>query len=213
MELRQSEILRYAGFKKSTPDEHTLSIIEQLKDELTKAITPSSIFKDTEFSLVGDDEFIIDGVSFKSKKLVSQLQKAERMLLFCATLGPESDRILRKYSVSDRSKYVLSQAIMTEMIESYSNEITDSLSEKYESEGLYLMPRFSAGYADLALTEQRKFFELLEISKRIGVSLNDDCLMTPSKSITAFIGLSKERACHKGGCEACAKTDCEFRRI
>ena len=212
MELRQSEILRYAGFRGHTPDEAMLKKIEQLKEEALASVTPRSIFKDVAFRTFGDDCFLVDGVVFKSRKLTSQLKTAKRLLLFAATLGPESDRLLRKYSVSDRSKYVLTQAILTEMIESYSNEICDGLAEKYKNEGLYLMPRFSAGYADLELTAQKSFFELLDISKRIGVTLNDECLMTPSKSVTAFIGLGTKPFCAKSGCSACDKTDCEFRR-
>jgi Vitamin B12 dependent methionine synthase, activation domain. len=40
--------------------------------------------------------------------------------------------------------------------------------------------------------------------KTIGVSLSDSLLMTPTKSITAVIGLSKNRTdCHTAGCEEC----------
>lgn len=212
MELSDREILRYAGFKGHTPDEATKEKIESLKSEILNSVTPKSIFKEVSFSFPDSETLLADGTAFKSKKLVSHFKGSQALVLFAATLGVESDLILRKYSVTDSSKYVLAQAVLTEMTERYSDEMCRKLSQPYLNKGLYLMPRFSAGYADMALSEQKKFFELLDINKRIGISLNDDYLMTPSKSITAFIGFSKKESCSAGGCALCNKTDCEFRR-
>jgi cobalamin-dependent methionine synthase I len=49
--------------------------------------------------------------------------------------------------------------------------------------------RFSCGYGDLPLTLQRDIFAALNVNKNIGVSLSDNCFMTPSKSVTAIIGI------------------------
>ena len=212
MELRLREILRYAGFKGHAADEITLKNIKELETEILDSVKPKSIYKEVDFQKNGEDEIVIDGVAFKSKKLVSHLKNSEKIILFAATLGVESDIILRKYAASDSSKFLLCQAIMAEAVESYSNEILDSLAKEYEEKGLYFRPRFSAGYADLKLEAQRDFFNLLEITKRIGVSLNEQCLMTPSKSITAFIGVTDKKECQVNQCKNCDKTDCDFRR-
>jgi len=54
-----------------------------------------------------------------------------------------------------------------------------------------LTSRFSPGYRDLPLTLQREIFTLLEPSRRIGLSLNASLLMSPSKSVTAIVGITK----------------------
>ena len=79
--------------------------------------------------------------------------------------------------------------------------------------GLFLRPRFSPGYGDFSLEHQREFFRILEVQKKIGVTLTESLLMMPSKSVTAVIGLSEENThCMLQGCEACGKRDCSFRR-
>lgn len=49
--------------------------------------------------------------------------------------------------------------------------------------------RFSPGYGDFSLTHQTDFFRLLQLEKNLGMSLNSALLMSPSKSITAVIGV------------------------
>jgi hypothetical protein len=211
MELRLSEILRYSGFRSHEPDELTLKKIEQLEDEILGSVTPKSIYR--EFGVRALENGVeINGVKFLSEALKKNLSGCDKVLLYCCTLGIESDVILRKYGATDSSKFVLAQAIFTEMCEAYSDEITEKLAAEYLKNGLYLNPRFSVGYGDLALEYQREFFKLLEITKRIGVTLNDECMMTPSKSVTAFIGITKDQPCERKTCEICDKTDCQFRK-
>ena len=49
-------------------------------------------------------------------------------------------------------------------------------------------PRFSPGYGDFPLTAQRDIFAILDCPKRIGLSLNQSLLLSPTKSVTAVIG-------------------------
>lgn len=49
--------------------------------------------------------------------------------------------------------------------------------------------RFSPGYGDFSLEHQKDFFRLLQLEKNLGMSLNSALLMSPSKSITAVIGV------------------------
>ena len=211
MELKLSEILRYSGFKGHSADELTLKKIEQLQDEIISAVTPKSIYREFEAKPT-DDGVLIGSVEFKSKALKKNLSCCAKVLLYCCTLGVESDMILRKYSATDSSKFVLCQAIFTEMCEAYSDEIIEGLSSDYNRQGFYLKPRFSVGYGDLPLEYHREFFKLLEITKRIGVTLNAKCMMTPSKSVTAFIGITDTEPCVRKTCEVCGKTDCQFRK-
>ena len=38
---------------------------------------------------------------------------------------------------------------------------------------------------------KKQFFALLQCEKHVGLYLNDSLLMSPSKSVTAFVGLEK----------------------
>ena len=54
-----------------------------------------------------------------------------------------------------------------------------------EAPGLYFRPRFSPGYGDLDISHQQAMFDLLELEKRLGLSLTQTHMMLPEKSITA----------------------------
>lgn len=212
MEIDLKEILRYAGYKGNTPDEETLKIIEDLKAEALSLIKPKSVFKEVSFKKYEDKIIVEDSAEFKSKKLVSHLKNSDRLLLFAATLGTQADMMTRKYLHSNRAKAVLSQALLAAYCESYCDEICEKIANDEEKNGYYLRPRFSPGYADFDLKYQKKLFEIFDINKRIGVYLNDECLMIPTKSVTAFIGLTKDKDCSIKSCANCENIECEFRR-
>ena len=77
-----------------------------------------------------------------------------------------------------------------------------------------LTDRFSPGYGDLPLSQQRDLFRLLDVTRRIGVSLSESGLMVPQKSVTALIGVSdRPQRKRSGGCETCTMSaDCAYRK-
>ena len=77
------------------------------------------------------------------------------------------------------------QAVLASKIE----EVCDSLEDTLKEQGLVLRRRYSPGYFDLDISEQKKIFALLDITKRIGLTLSDTCQMIPTKSVTAIIGI------------------------
>ena len=49
--------------------------------------------------------------------------------------------------------------------------------------------RFSPGYGDLALAHQKEVLKLLNAEKNVGITLTDTCLMVPTKSVSAIVGI------------------------
>ena len=80
-----------------------------------------------------------------------------------------------------------------------------------ETGGLLQRPRFSPGYGDWPLEEQRQLFAVLNCAKRIGLTLTDGLMMAPSKSVTAIIGLSEDAACVQNKCMTCSNINCPYR--
>ena len=112
------------------------------------------------------------------------------------------------------AKAAIVQAAGAAGIESYVDQVEDSIRQDAIKRGWYLRPRFSPGYGDFALDHQKDIFQILECEKRIGLTLTEGNLMMPSKSVTAIIGLTTEerKSCQMEKCSLCAKTDCEFRQ-
>lgn len=176
------EIMRYAKIGVATPDMDAL-ILECLS-ELENKLSYKVCFKKVPVSVT---ETGVDfGCAFaQSEDLARNLCGAKYAILFVATIGIEIDRLIRKYSVLSPAKGVIFQAIGAERCESlcdvFSKEITESMG--------FLRPRFSPGYGDFLLEFQREIFKMLEPAGKIGVTLGENLLMSPSKSVTAILGV------------------------
>ena len=105
-----------------------------------------------------------------------------------ATVGIELDRLIIKYSHLSPTKALLLQALGAERIEALCDTFCTDMQNTLK---IALKPRFSAGYGDLLLDTQTHIFGLLSLPKHIGLTLNDSLIMSPTKSVTAFIGIQE----------------------
>ncbi len=182
------ETARYLGYKYGeNPNEEVCSLIEKSYKELCSVITPKYIYKEYDFTRT-DNGIIIDGIEFKSKKLLSHLRNSSTIVLMCATLGQGVDTLIRKYSVTDVAMTSIAHCVGASLVENLCDKVCEELENTINGEH---RPRFSPGYSDLDISQQVDFFKLLPIEKQLGVSLSDSYLMTPSKTVTAFIGVIK----------------------
>ena len=141
------------------------------------------------------------------------MQGCSTAVFFVATIGLEIDRLIMKYSSLSISKAISFNALGTERVESLCDNFCSDLNKEYNGRTTL---RFSPGYGDLPLEMQKDIFALLNCEKNIGVSLNESLLMSPSKSVSAIVGIKDKISTNcdkiiKKDCEACNKTDCEFR--
>lgn len=213
MEKRIEEAIRYLGIKKGAADAGTRALVESSFAELEAAAEPKSICRIFELQDSGDGTIRIGNMEIQSRSLSRNLKNCERAVLFGATLGTAVDRLITRAGLTDMARSVALQACAAALLEDYCDKMQEKLAEELEKEGGYLRPRFSPGYGDFDIRFQEPIMRMLDCAKQIGLSMTDGCMMTPTKSVTAVIGISpvKER-CPLQGCEACGSTDCPYRR-
>ena len=148
----------------------------------------------------------------ESQGLARNLCGCDKLVLFAATIGLAPDRLIAKYGRLSPVKALCMQAIGAERIESLCDMFCGELAEAYGAQGLSLRPRFSPGYGDFPLEAQEAVFKALDCHRKIGLALNDSLLMSPSKSVTAIVGLGTDEV-KADGCGSCDKFDCVFRKI
>lgn len=182
--MNRDEILRYLRTSSKVDDPRLLSLIDDCCDEVNRCVKPKTLHRIFDCK-VSDDEIKVENMTFKSHRLAENLKGCEKVCIFGATLGTECDRLLRTYTNTDLTRTVVLQSCLASKIE----EVCDSLEDKLKEEGLVLRQRYSPGYFDLDISENKKIFELLELTKRIGLTLTDTLQMVPTKSVTAFIGI------------------------
>ena len=207
--VNRQEILRYAGVREETPE--LSALLEEALSELLPTLTGKVCWQ--EFPLtIRDGELDLGFARTGSASLARTLAGCDRILLFAATLGLGPDRLIARYSRLSPAKALLLQAIGTERIEALCDAFCRTMAEAQP--GSTLTPRFSPGYGDLPLALQEDIFRVLDCPRKIGLTLNGSLLMSPSKSVTAIVGMGPcTMIHHPAGCRSCGKTDCLYRRM
>ena len=179
-----SDVLRYAGGKE---DEKTVALIKECLKEAESTLSFGLCYRIFSVKITNR---LCDFGAFKvtSSDLAKNLAGCHKVCIFGATLGAGFDRLLIKYSRLSPAKALILQGIGAERIEA----LCDAFCEHLRGEGYSLKPRFSAGYGDLSLSTQKKIFTHLPLEKMLGITLNDSLLMSPTKSVTAFVGIMEE---------------------
>ena len=185
--MNKAEILRYMRTNSKTTDEKILALVDEAISVVESSVNPKTLYRIFD-CIVTDDELVIGELHFKSKRLAENLNGCKRVVVFGATLGTECDRLIKTASATDIALAMAIQATAASKIE----EVCDALEEDIKLQNnVSLRQRYSPGYFDLDITEQKKFFSLLELTKRIGLTLTQTCEMLPTKSVTAFIGIEE----------------------
>ena len=176
------EALRYAGYLSRIEEQDELiSRLDEAISLIEGKLTPRVCFCELD---VSSCDFL------GSLDIKKNLRQSQSIILFAATIGIELDRFIAKYSVISPATALLLQSLGNERIEALCDAFNEDMRKKKLSQGFNLRPRFSPGYGDLPIEYQKTVFELLSPS-RIGITLNDSYFMTPSKSVTAIIGVEK----------------------
>ncbi len=183
-EICEAEVLRYASVK--TKSAEISDLMSSCISEAAGVTDPKLCYIELDLSSSGD-ELCFGAFSLTSRDLAKCLSGCKKALIFAATIGIGLDRLIMKYSRLSPSRALILQAIGAERIETLCDEFEKELSKEFVTR-----PRFSPGYGDLSLDVQRDIFKILDAPRRIGISLNESLSMSPTKSVTAIIGIKNE---------------------
>lgn len=232
-EINRGEIRRYAGMfgKEYLGDSGSVDEIDEIMEACISEVLPLLTYKVSyRFEQITlEDGYPQLGFEQKSENLKTNLAGCDEAVLFAATIGLGIDRLIARYGRTSPVKALFLQAIGAERIETLCDTFNAWVKEEALAKGKTTVARYSPGYGDLPLAVQKDFMTLLDCSRRIGVTLNDSLLMTPSKSVTAIIGIKPrtdgedypvwdiEARCsdvaRKTKCQTCPNESCDFRII
>lgn len=181
--ISEKDILRYA--KTSAADGGTAALMNASVKEAESMLTYKVCYCELLVTVTADTcDF--GAFCLRSNDLSRNLKNCKRVVIFAATVGVGIDRLISKYSVVSPSKALMLDAVGTERIEALCDTFVRDIADEMN---VHTKPRFSPGYGDLPLDAQRSIFAVLDCGRRIGLSCSDSLIMSPSKSVTAFVGL------------------------
>lgn len=164
-----------------------------------------------------EDQVIIDGITFTSHILSTNLAGVHRVYPYVSTCGLELDAwshthadMLARFWSDAIAESALNQA--RKYLEAHLTELF--LPSEFDLSPDRKAPRFvkmnPGSLEDWPITEQKPLFALLgEISSAIGVTLSDSCLMYPIKSVSGIFFANMEGYVN---CQLCPRQGCPSRQ-
>jgi hypothetical protein len=129
-------------------------------------------------------------VVFESRRVAAFLDRCPEILLMGATAGSDIMAAIQQDTTGDHvTRGVVLDATASVMVDSALDWIMGYFRQAVRRENRILLPkRYSAGYGDFLLANQKTIFHLLQLD-RIGVQISDSCILLPEKSVTAVTGI------------------------
>ena len=202
IEIDPHEVLRYLGYKKELVTAEDLAQVEGFLPEARAAMKAAACWGRFEVDLLAGDKIRFPYGDVESRDLSRNLRGGapvgdcascaparREIFLFAATIGLEYDRLVQRARISSMAKASFLSAIGAAAVEKVCDLLNEEPRQLAAGEGKTLRPRYSAGYGDYTLENQRGIFDLLTPAKYIGLTLKDNLIMVPEKSVTAVIGI------------------------
>lgn len=123
---------------------------------------------------------------FRSEKLSKNLTGCDEAFVFAVTVGIGIDRLLQRLSLTSPALHFTCDALASALAESLCDKVDGIIRGE-----LQCRPRFSPGYGDLPLEIQPGILNMLNAGRLLGITIGKQLLMTPTKSITAIMGIEK----------------------
>lgn len=231
-QLNISEALRYLGYGSNLPDGIVMQLINECSEEVMKTARPQMIYKVFDIEVQSDQQpsetvssdVHSGGPAYKyvamhgtnlvltGNSITEHLAGCEKAVLFAATISADIDRLIRITQLEDMAKAVIMDSLASVAVEQVCDKTELIIRAQFPE--YYQTFRFGVGYGDLPITLQKDFLYVLNAPKVIGLNASASCMLTPAKSVTAVIGLSKQPLSHKSrGCRTCSMYEnCNFRR-
>ena len=194
--FNKKEALRY--FCAQSDDKSADTLLDAAYQKLKSELQPRFTMKRFECRIESEEEGTVpslvlldNGTVFHSKDLARYVGKARELFLFGATLGSGVDIALRRMALTSVAEAGAGQAVAAALIETYCDDCCEELRKRLP-EGKHLKWRFSPGYGDWSLEEQKILFPVLGCAHAIGLTLTESCMMAPVKSVTAVMAVTED---------------------
>ena len=215
LDIDTQQVLNHIGYGTShTPSARIESLVKEYADNICHLIEPSYSYVIRDINSVRGSRIFIEGsVTFRSNVIAELLGRCQKVAVFVVTIGSRLGDVVRQLAGDGLMvQAAVLDAIGSDAAETLAHVVQDIIGKEAEAEGLGISLRFSPGYCDWRVSQQKMVFRAMN-GDSAGVRLTDGCLMVPQKSISGIIGIGPGSEVESyNPCPTCKKRDCIGRR-
>jgi len=216
LKIDVAETRRYAGMRNTA--EFDDAMIEEMCEESKLLLDVKGIWKVYDYDCA--ENVVLSEPAFKIQgdSIEKHLQGCDKVVCMAVTVGDRIEQeVTKEFKIGGYVSSMIMDAAATAAVEQAADAMEKVIAQEVAKEGYKKIWRYSPGYGDWSLNEQKDFFKITD-AKEIGMRLSPMLMLMPRKSITAIIGLKKATgdekvADKKNTCADCDKADCQARTI
>jgi hypothetical protein len=218
LELEMSSVLWCQGEDPSgqISQEQQANLNRELLPEARRLFEPSIIYDLFPLREVRDREVVIDeGATFHGHLLADRFALATEVALALCTIGGNlDDRVSACRQAGDEVRVVLLDGMGIAAVGELAEKAHELIAGVAKRRGWQASAPFQPGQLDWPLGDHQVFFDLLP-AQQLGLSLDAQHLIVPSKSVSMAVGLGEEMLplAMDRACKHCSLAEgCRFSR-
>ena len=163
---------------------------------------------------VASGRLTVEGFEFEcGAQVCGYLKGAEEAAFFLCTAGALfSDEAHRLNAEGEFLEAYIIDSIGSLAVERAMDKIHKALEQEQAERGLKITNRYSPGYCNWPLKDQRPLFDFVG-ENPTAIALSESCLMHPIKSVSGVIGIGATARRRAYGCVICQNKTCIYRRL
>lgn len=214
--IDSKQILNQIGYYDDyEPSQKIKSIVDDYIENYHNLIESSYsyTFRNIE-SVEGDYVYLDESIVLESKVISALCKRCDKAAVFVMTIGSHLEDMVDYLA---QSGLVLQATVLDAIGSGAAEQMAGLIEERIKNvagmRNQVISRRFSPGYCDWNVDQQEMIFRLMN-DDTAGVSITDDYLMIPRKSVSGIIGIGDiENGIEEyNPCVTCIKQDCPGRR-
>lgn len=216
IDIYSQEVLSQIGYgDEYQPSARIVSLVNDYIENYHDFLAPSYSYTYRDIaSIDGERVNIGDSITLESKLIAKLLERCDKIAIFALTIGNHLEEMV---SYLAENKLVLQATVLDAIgsgaTEKLANHVENRIKRMANIEGLVTSRRFSPGYCDWEVSQQKMIFQALN-GDSAGIRLTESLLMIPRKSVSGIIGIGwpDNNIENYNPCQTCNKKDCPGRR-
>ena len=192
-----------------------LTAFREALTEVRGVVEPRACWDRFPITGIRHDRLLLgDGTKIGGGPVVAVVAGAEELVVAVCTIGDGADRLM---DTAQKAKQFFRAMVLHEMtswmVGLLRQELCQHLERTFRQEGLRVSASLSPGESVWSVKDQAVIFSLLDPGK-IGVTLNQAMVMSPSRSVSLIMGVGKQPIGVEGAsnCDFCTMKDrCQYR--
>jgi len=216
IDVDRQEVLKNIGYDDEyQPSARIASLVNDYIENYHDLISSSYSYVIRDVVSVEGALATIEGpITLESKVIAKLLERCQKVAVFALTIGSYLEDMVAYLAENGMVlQATVLDAVGSGAAEKMAAYVEDKIRMLAYIDGLVISRRFSPGYCDWAISQQKEIFQALN-DDTAGIRLTKSLLMIPRKSISGIIGIGPAGSNIEeyNPCYTCRQKDCPGRR-